>query len=174
MKSSHCRLVTFFIILATAIAAAEAESIAATPPVILPPTNAVVMISISDDSSVTPSPNAATSQPDSTPNTWMDIKDCTSEMRGQFFAGLKRLEIILNNQIADLRAKRASQPGTSDAAALDAAIREIGNSRFFLIALGEALSRSTPETWEQQKAKVGIAWVKSQAAYTKINPYPTS
>jgi hypothetical protein len=40
--------------------------------------------------------------------------------------------------------------------------------------MAEEVSTATDETWAQEKAKVGQAWVRTQAAYDKVKSSTTS
>ena len=125
----------------------------------------------------TPAPEAAPVAPvvapaEATPavitTQWQDIKDCTFDTRGQFFAGLKQLEARLDVQLAGLADRRAAMPSTANTKDWDFAMKEMGNARSYFTAMGEEASKATPETWAQQKDKVGLAWVRTQEAYGKV------
>ena len=130
---------------------------------------------------------AANNQPTATPasvspnnNTqvtfadWNDIKDDTYEQRAHFLAGLKQLEAKVDAQIAELAAKRATMKGTTSTKDWDFAMKEMENSRTYLVSTGEELSTATADTWDQKKEKVGQAWVKTQDAYDKVKASTTS
>jgi len=141
----------------------------------LPPSNAVVMIILGP---AQPAPSAPVSPgilPDLelNPARWIDIKDCTSDRRVAFFAGLKRLEAKLSEQIAELTAIRAGMTNTSTVKNWDLAMQAMNGARFQLKTTGELLSKATPQTWEFQKAKVGQAWARTQEAYAKVKACPT-
>jgi hypothetical protein len=119
-------------------------------------------------------PVAASASPAATSTQWIDIKDCTYDMRAQFFAGLNRLEAKVDDQISELTAKRAAMKSPTDTRDWDFAMKEMGNARSALKSLGEELNRATPETWAQEKDKVGQAWVRTQEAYDKVKSSTTS
>jgi hypothetical protein len=119
-------------------------------------------------------PVAAPASPDVASADWMDIKDCTYDMRDQFFAGLKRLEARVDAQISELTAKRAAMKSTTDTRDWDFAMKEMENARSALKSLGEELHKATPETWGQENDKVGQAWVRTQDAYGKVKSSTTS
>jgi len=105
---------------------------------------------------------------------WGDIKDCTYDMREQFFAGLKQLESRVDVQISELTAKRAAMKSTIDTKNWDFAMKEMSDSRSYLKSVGEELSKASTETWTQQKETVGLAWVRTQEAYDKVKSSTTS
>ena len=105
---------------------------------------------------------------------WADLKDYTSERRVEFLAGLQRLEARVKAQINELTARRATLKATLPAKDLDHALNELSNAQFAMKTLRELLGRATPQTWEQTKAKVGLVWTKSQAAYAKAQARTTS
>jgi hypothetical protein len=39
--------------------------------------------------------------------------------------------------------------------------------------MGEELSKASPETWSQEKDKVGQAWVRTQAAFDNVKSSTT-
>jgi hypothetical protein len=105
---------------------------------------------------------------------WGDIKDCTYDMREQFFAGLKQLEARVDVQIGELTAERAAMKSTTDTKNWDFAMKEMNDSRSYLKSVGEELSKASTETWTQQKETVGLAWVRTQEAYDKVKSSTTS
>jgi hypothetical protein len=115
----------------------------------------------------------ATASPEVVSAQWIDIKDYTYDMRVQFFAGLKRLEARVDDQIRELTAKRAAMKSTTDTKGWDFAMKEMGDARSYLKSMGEELSKATPETWDQEKDKVGQAWVRTQEAYDKVKSSTT-
>jgi hypothetical protein len=132
------------------------------------------------DASTTPAPAPAASAPvanaaaaDTASAKWIDIKDCTYDTRAQFFAGLKALEARVDGQVAELTAKRAAMPSTTDTKDWDFAMKEMTDSRAYLTSMGEELGKATPDTWNQEKDKVGQAWVRTQDAYGKVKASTT-
>jgi hypothetical protein len=106
--------------------------------------------------------------------TWADIKDLTYETRAHFFAGLKQLEARVDEQVSELTAKRAAMKGTTDTKDWDFAMKEMSAARSYLKSTGEELGNATRETWDQQKDKVGLAWVRTQDAYAKVKSSTTN
>jgi hypothetical protein len=105
---------------------------------------------------------------------WTEIKDLSYDMRGAFTAGLQKLESTVDAQINELRAKRAAMNSLSDTKEWDFAMKEMRDSRDYLRAQVVDLNNATPETWDQQKEKVGQAWVRTQDAYDKVKSSTTS
>lgn len=150
----------------------EKEKIAEAP---LPPAKEVAATTVT---TAGPGPTttvqvAATASPDAASAQWSDIKDYTYDMRAQFFAGLNRLEAKVDDQISELTAKRAAMKSTTDTKDWDFAMKEMGDARSALKSMGEELSKATPETWDQEKDKVGQAWVRTQEAYDKVKSSTT-
>ena len=50
----------------------------------------------------------------------------------------------------------------------------MGNARTYLKSMEEELHEASPETWAQQKDKVGEAWMRAQEAYGKVKSSTTS
>lgn len=105
---------------------------------------------------------------------WADIKDCTYEKRAQFFSGLKRLEARADAEMAELTAKRAIMDGTTDTKDWDFAMKEMTNTRFYFRAMGEEIHQATSESWDEQLAKVGEAWGRTQEAFAHVKASTTS
>jgi hypothetical protein len=138
----------------------------------LPPAKEVASSSRIDPNS--PAQMAALATADIASAKWSDIKDCTYDMRAQFFTGLKQLELRVDGQINELTAKRAAMKSTTDTKNWDFAMKEMNDSRSYLKSVGDELNKASPETWTQQKETVGLAWVRTQAAYDKVKSSTTS
>lgn len=121
-----------------------------------------------------PVPLAATASPGAADVQWDDIKEYTFEMRDPFFAGLKRLEAKVDDQIRELIAKRATMKGTTTTREWDFAMKEMESARSYLKSVGAELSKASRDTWGQEKDKVGRAWVSTQEAYGKVKSSTTS
>jgi hypothetical protein len=119
-------------------------------------------------------PVAATASSDVVSAQWTDIKDYTYDQRAQLFPGLKRLEARVDGQISELTAQRAAMTSTANTKDWDFAMKEMVEARTYLKSTGEELSKATPETWDQQKDKVGLAWVRTQDAYAKVKSSTTT
>ena len=105
---------------------------------------------------------------------WSDIKDCTHEMRAQFFVGLAKLEAKLDNQIRELAAKRAKMEDKVDTREWDFAMKELESARSYFKSVGSDLRTASRDTWDQNKDKVGRAWDSTQDACDKVKNSTTS
>lgn len=105
---------------------------------------------------------------------WSDLKNLTFEARAQFGSGVTRLESEAANQIVTLNAKRAAMLGTTDTKAWDFAMKEMVNAQSYLKSTAAELGKATPDTWNQAKDKVGLAWTRTQEAYAKVKASTTS
>jgi hypothetical protein len=175
MKTNHfTTLVTaVFGLTAFPTAYAATEKIAS---VVLPPTMAVVTITVAD-AKPGPATNlhfAVATSPDVGSASWADIKDCTYDMRTQFFVGLNRLEAKVDDQVKMLTAKRAAMKSTANTKDWDFAMKEMEDARTNLKSIRAEMSKATPETWDQEKDKVGQAWVRTQAAFANVIASTTS
>lgn len=119
-------------------------------------------------------PMALTASTEASSAQWSDIKDCTYDARAQFFAGLKRLEAKVDEQIAELTAKRAAMNSATGTEDWDFAMKEMRDAQSYLKSVGVELSKANAETWNQQKDTVGRAWERTQAAYGKVKSSTTS
>jgi hypothetical protein len=104
---------------------------------------------------------------------WGAIKADTYDQRVHFARGAERLLARLDEQIRDLRAKRAGM--TSDTKDWDFNMKEVDDSRVLLKGkLMEIAQANTPEVWSDVKVKIGEAWRRSQLAVDKMNSTRTS
>ncbi len=99
---------------------------------------------------------------------WADIREYSFEQRATFFAGLKAVEAKVDAQIEELNAKRAAMDPATDTRDWDQAMQEMVNARSILKAAGEDIRKAKPQTWNDQKDKVGQAWTRTQDAFTKV------
>jgi hypothetical protein len=56
----------------------------------------------------------------------------------------------------------------------DFAMKEMEDARTNLKSIRAEMSKATPETWDQEKDKVGQAWVRTQAAFANVKASTTS
>ena len=110
--------------------------------------------------------------PPAAPVTWRDIEGHDYDRRAAFFAGLGALEAQVDDQVRNLTAQRASLRAPRDVINWDLAMQEMNAARSELKAMGEQLYHAQPETWQQQKVKVGQAWIRTQAARAKVRFSP--
>jgi len=109
----------------------------------------------------------------STGHLWSDIKGDTYDQRAHFAEGANRLVARLDDQIRELKAKRAAM--TTDTSDWDFAMKEVNDSRSLLTGRIEDLANATtPETWADAKEKIHEAWQRSQLAVDKMNSTRTS
>ena len=160
MKTNRCTLtLTTALVLATF----SIPGYSASAPVILPPTNGVVSISISEakPDAVAAFETLGRASTDTASAVWADIKDQTYASRSDFFAGLLRLEAKVENQIQALLDQRS----VNKTANSDFVILQMQSARAHLKSTGEALTKATPETWDRMKDQVGQAWARTQKFY---------
>lgn len=119
-------------------------------------------------------PTAAAAAPAVVLAQWNDIKECTYEMRAQFFAGFKGVEARVDLQIAELKAKRATMKGITGTREWDFEMKGMEAARAYLKSMGVELGKASRETWDQEKDRVGLAWVSTQEAYSKVKSSTTS
>jgi hypothetical protein len=109
-----------------------------------------------------------TSAPD-----WVAIKGDSYDQRSHFAAGAARLSAKLDEQINQLKAKRAGM--TTDLKDWDFAMKEVDSSRALLTSrIAKLAQATTPETWTDARDKMGEAWKASQLAVDKMNTTVTS
>jgi len=105
--------------------------------------------------------------------TWTSIENDGYELKGHFMDGITYLSTVLDNQIAQLKAKRAAM--TTDTKDWDLAMKEVSDSRSVLTSrLGELSKADTPEAWTNARDQVGEAWKRAQAAIDKVGQTVTS
>jgi len=108
-----------------------------------------------------------------TDSVWSAIENDTYEQRAHFARGVDRLSAKLDNQIRELRERRAAM--TTDTKDWDFAMKDVDESRVLLTGRMRDLAKATtPEAWGDAKAKVGEAWRRSQLAVDKMNSTRTS
>jgi hypothetical protein len=104
---------------------------------------------------------------------WSDIKGDTYDQRAHFAKGVDAMSARLDQQIGELKAKRAGL--TTDTKDWDFAMKEVDDSRALLTdRINNLAKATTPETWEDAKEKVGEAWHRSQLAVDRMNSTRTS
>jgi len=105
---------------------------------------------------------------------WADLKDYPFDNRERLLAGLVGLEAQVDEQVKALNAKRASMKASTDTKGWDLAMKEMMDAQAYLAAMVLELGKSTREFWDQNKDKVGRAWVRTQDAYGKVKASTTS
>ena len=154
---SACSLLAF----STAGCAEKAKDMEPTLPVVKP----VAVASPATPAADAPAAKAAP---------WSELKGCTYDQRELFLSGLKGLAGRVDAQITELVTKRASMDANNTSTKdWDFAMKEMGNARTTLISTSSDMAQATRDTWDQQKDKVGLAWVHTQDAYAKVNASTT-
>jgi hypothetical protein len=104
---------------------------------------------------------------------WTLIKDDTYSQRDHFSKGVDTMSRRLNDETGQLRAKRASMIADTDE--WDFSMKEVDASRALLTDRMVMLSKATtPETWDEAKARIGEAWTRSQLAVDAMNATRTT
>lgn len=132
-----------------------------TPPAVTPVAAPVVSIGV-----------AAATAPDTGSETWAGIENLTFDQRAAFMAGLTNLVRQLDGQISSLNAKRSTM--TTDTTDWDLAMKEVNAARDYLVGLQPELANASPDTWGQEKDRVGGAWRRAQDACDKVRMSTTS
>jgi len=104
---------------------------------------------------------------------WLNLKDFTHDRRAELLAGLPGLEARVDEEISELQARRAALPAKTDTNDWDFAMKEMGEARGYLRSVNEEMTKASRETWDQQKEKVDLAWIRSQDAYAKVKTSTT-
>lgn len=104
---------------------------------------------------------------------WVDLKDYTFAQRDLLLSGLTGMLARVDAQIEELKAKRASMTESTRTADWDFAMKEMHNARSTLKFACDELAKATPETWIQQRDRVGEAWVRTQNAYASVRSSTT-
>lgn len=99
---------------------------------------------------------------------WIDIREYSYDQRAIFFSGFKAVEARVDAQIAELNAKRAAMNPATDTRDWDLAMQEMITARTELKSTGDDLRKAKPQAWNDQKEKVGVAWVHTQDAFAKV------
>ena len=121
-----------------------------------------------------PSEVPAAESPEVAAARWSDLKGYTYDQRDPFFTGLKGLETRVDAQITELVAKRASMDaGNISTKDWDFNMKEMVNARSNLKSTSSDMAKATRDTWDQQKDKVGLGWVRAQDAYAKVKSSTT-
>jgi hypothetical protein len=100
------------------------------------------------------------------------MENLTFDQRAAFMAGLAGLVRKLDGQISAFNAKRSTMTtGTGD---WDFAMKEVNAARAYLFGLETEVSNASPDTWAQEKDRVGGAWRRAQDACDKVRMSTTS
>ena len=99
---------------------------------------------------------------------WGDIKDVTFARRAEFFSGANLLEARAEMQILELNAKRTAMAGGAETKDWDFEMKTMKDARSYLKSMVEESRLSTSETWAAKREKVGLAWARTQDAYSRV------
>jgi hypothetical protein len=105
---------------------------------------------------------------------WAAIKDLTFDQRAAFLDGANHLVAMLDGQVAELKAKRASFPSTVDTKSWDFAMSDLLECQAYLRATVLEVGQATPDIWQQEKDKLDQAWQKAQAAFDTVKTTVTA
>jgi hypothetical protein len=171
MKTNHLSLLLLIALGVTASATLGCREKTISTTVTLP---AAQLVAVSAPSSPAPAPSDQSTPAAAPVARWADIKDLTYDQRIPFFNGFRRLESMVDAQITALVAKRAAMTSTANTKDWDFAMKEMVDARAYLKSTGDVLGNATPETWNQEKDRVGQAWTRTQDAFAKVNSSTTS
>ncbi len=107
------------------------------------------------------------------PVRWVDLDRHGFAARDLLLAGIKQLGRQVDDQVAALKAQRAAMAAGTDTRDWDFAMKEMDDARSYLRSMGDAMVKADAATWDQQKAKVGLAWERTQDAYGKVKSSTT-
>jgi hypothetical protein len=141
------------------------------------PAGTVAAKPVSDMSATATRSNALALAPnaESAAASWATIKDIGYDRRDTFQAGLKLLQTKVDDQISELKTKRTAMDAASvNTKEWDFAMGAMGTARVLLRSTGDELGKAGSDTWEQQKERVGQAWVQTQDAYAKVKASTTN
>ncbi len=105
---------------------------------------------------------------------WTDIKHYPFDNRDQLMAGLANLEAQVDEQVGELQARRAGMKATTDTQRWDLAMKEMLDAQAYFAAMVIELGKAPLEFWDQIKDKVGLAWDRTQDAYSKVKASTTT
>jgi len=97
---------------------------------------------------------------------WSEMEGLTYDQRSLFIADLAGLVRRLDSQIGALNAKRAEM--TADTKDWDLSMMGVTAARDYLAGLASEVARASPDTWDQEKDRVGAAWQEAQDACDKV------
>jgi hypothetical protein len=110
--------------------------------------------------------------PDTGSATWADMENLTFDQRAAFTADLTDLVRKLDGQISALNSKRSTM--TTNTGDWDFAMKEVNAARSYLVGLETEVATASPDTWGEEKDRVGGAWRRAQDACDKVRMSTTS
>lgn len=105
---------------------------------------------------------------------WADLKNHPFDSRELLMTGLVGLEAQVAEQVKALKAQRTGMKASTDTQKWDLAMKEMLDAQAYFAAMVIELGKSTREFWDQNKDKVGLAWVRTQDAYGKVKASTTT
>lgn len=169
MNIKNCAYLQFLTLALAVISSGKIAANEKTVGPVVAPTHVVVSMSVSTSASASVPGSRfelmAMARPDAESARWNAIKDEAYAARSKFIAGLKQMELRVGDQLGELKVRRATLKGGANSPRSDLAIKELGYARSFMKYMGEELHKATPENWNQQKAKVGETWARTQEFY---------
>ncbi|HTL68548.1 MAG TPA: hypothetical protein VL200_12870 [Lacunisphaera sp.] len=119
-------------------------------------------------------PAATVALPEPATEPWSVLARYTYDQRDQFLAGLPPLLAKVDEQVGELMAKRAAMnKGAVDMREWDFAMKEMGHARSYLAGMAKQMTKAPREHWDEQKDRLGRAWVRTQEAYGKVRASTT-
>jgi hypothetical protein len=109
----------------------------------------------------------------SVPDAWTTIQYHPYEKRQEFNAVFARMVSKLDDDIRALNEKRATM--TNDTKDWDFAMKELNNARSDVQSkLSELARTTTPETWNEARDRLGVAWDRALTAVKAVKSSTTS
>jgi hypothetical protein len=99
------------------------------------------------------------------------MENLTFDQRAAFTADLTDLVRKLDGQISALNAKRSTM--TANTGDWDFAMKEVNAARSYLVGLETEVATATPDTWGEEKDRVGGAWRRASTFVWIISSPPT-
>lgn len=139
-----------------------------------PPSRAIVSITVTPPKQLEPVPiPPGTTLASASSTQWVDIKDYTFAQRDSLLTGLAGMLARVDAQTEELKTKRAAMAASTRTSDWDFAMKEVHNARANLKFACDELGKATPETWDQQRDRVGQAWERTQNAYAAVRSSTT-
>jgi len=105
---------------------------------------------------------------------WVKVHSYNFDRHREVLACLPGLESKVDEQIAELGARRAALPEATDKKDWDFAMKEMVDARVNLMSASAELTKTAAETWDQQRDKVDQAWTRTQDDYRKVKASTTN
>jgi hypothetical protein len=99
---------------------------------------------------------------------WAAIRDDTFDQRAAFVAGANQMASILDAQVGELDAKRATFASTVDTKNWDFAMQDLRSSQAYFKSMVTEVAGANSDTWQQEKDKLEAAWTKAETAVDTV------